>query len=68
MVEKEIEKIVAGESISQPLPPTAEFCLHCGERQYSTVGVSRLQQSRAKLACHEVADLQLLGQSFQTAI
>ena len=68
MVEKEIEKIVAGGVYIAAVTAHAEFCLHCRERQYSTEGVSRLQQSRAKLACHEVADLQLLGQSFQTAI
>lgn len=68
MVEKIVEKLLRGGVNIAAVSAHAEVCLHCGERLYSTETVNRFQQIRAKLACHEVADLQPLGQSFKTAI
>ena len=68
MVEKEVEKLLRGGVNIAAVTAHAEVCLHCGERLYSTETVSRFQQIRAKLARHEVSDLQPLGQSFQTAV
>ena len=68
MVEKDVEKLLRGGVNIAAVTARAEVCLHCGERLYSTETVSRFQQIRAKLACHEVGDLQPLGHSFQTAV
>ncbi|MXY92535.1 MAG: YgiT-type zinc finger protein [Caldilineaceae bacterium SB0670_bin_27] len=68
MVEKEVEKLLRGGVNIAAVTARAEVCLHCGERLYSADTVSRFQQIRAKLSCHEVADLKPMGQSFQTAV
>ncbi|MYH61713.1 MAG: YgiT-type zinc finger protein [Caldilineaceae bacterium SB0675_bin_29] len=64
MVEKEVEKLLRGGANIAAVSAPAEVCLHCGERLYSAETVSRFQQVRATLSCHEVADLKPLGQSF----
>ncbi|MDE0199021.1 MAG: YgiT-type zinc finger protein [Caldilineaceae bacterium] len=68
MVEKEVEKLLRGGANTAAVTAPAEVCLHCDERLYSAETVSRFQQIRAKLSCHDVADLKPLGQSFQTAV
>ena len=64
MVEKEVEKLLRGGVNMAAVTARAEVCLHCGERLYSAETVSRFQQIRVKLSCHEVEDLKPLGQSF----
>ena len=68
MVEKDVEKLLRGGADIAAVTAPAEVCLHCGERFYSAETVSRFQQIRAKLSCHEVADLKPLGQSLQTDV
>lgn len=68
MVEKKVEKLLRGGVNIAAATAHAEVCLHCGERLYSTETVNRFQQIRTKLACHEVADLQPMGQSFKTVV
>ena len=68
MVEKEVEKLLRGGVNIAAATAHAEVCLHCGERLYSTETVNRFQQIRTKLACHEVANLQPMGQSFKTVV
>lgn len=68
MVAKKVEKLLRGGVNIATVTAHAEVCLHCGERLYSTETVNRFQQIRANLACHEVADLQPLGQSFKTVV
>ena len=68
MVEKKVEKLLRGGVNIAAATAHAEVCLHCGERLYSTETVNRFQQIRTKLACHEVANLQPMGQSFKTVV
>ena len=68
MVEKKVEKLLRGGVNIAAVTAHAEVCLHCGERLYSTETVNRFQQIRAKLACHEIENLEPLGQSFKTAV
>lgn len=56
MVEKEVEKLLRGGANIATVTAPAEVCLHCDERLYSAETVSRFQQIRAELSCHEVAD------------
>ena len=68
MIEKKVEKLLRGGENIAAVTAHAEVCLHCGERLYSTETVNRFQQIRAKLACHEVENLEPLGQSFKTVV
>lgn len=68
MVEKEVEKLLRGGVNIAAVTARADVCIKCGERLFSAETVSRFQQIRAKLSCHEVADLKPLGQSFQTTV
>ena len=65
VVEKEVEKLLRGGVHVAVIAVHAEVCLRCGERLYSKETISRFEQIRAKLARQDVADFQLLGQSFQ---
>ena len=67
MVEKNVEKLLRGGVHIAVVTVCAEVCLRCGERLYSKETISRFEQIRAKLSRQEVADFQLLGQSFQVA-
>jgi len=68
MVEKEIEKLLRGGNHTAVVRVKAEVCLHCGERLYSKETISRFEQIRTKLSRQEVAEFQLLGQSFQVVV
>ena len=68
LIEKEVEKLLRSGVNIAAVTARAEECLHCGERLYTAETVSRFQQIRAELSCHEVADSKPLGQSFQTAV
>jgi len=46
---------------------TAEVCLQCGERVYREETVHRFEQIRQKLAKDDVAEFQLLGQTYRVA-
>ncbi len=65
VIEKEVEKLLLGGRNTAVIKVRAEVCLHCGERLYSKETISLFDQIRAKLARHEVAGFQPLGQSFQ---
>ncbi|MCK5327075.1 MAG: YgiT-type zinc finger protein [Candidatus Latescibacteria bacterium] len=67
MVEKDVEKLLRGGVHIAVVTVCVEVCLRCGERLYSKETISRFEQIRTKLSRHEIADFQLLGQSFQVA-
>ena len=64
MIEKEVEKLLRGGAHIAAVKVQAEVCLSCGERLYAKDVVSRFDQIRAKLAQHDVAGFQPLGQSY----
>jgi YgiT-type zinc finger domain-containing protein len=65
LVEKEVEKLLRGGVNTAVLRVNAEVCLQCGERLYSEETVRRFEQIRQKLANEDVAEFQLLGQTYQ---
>jgi len=65
LVEKEVEKLLRGGKNTAVLKVTAEVCLQCGERLYSEATVRRFEQIRHKLERQDVAEFQLIGQSYQ---
>jgi len=65
LVEKEVEKLLKGGVHIAVVKVHAEVCLHCGERLYSAETVKRFEQIRQKLERQDVADFQLLGQTYQ---
>ncbi len=65
MIEKDVEKLLRGGKNVAVLKVKADLCLHCGEQLYSQEIVGRFEQIREKLSRQEIADFQLLGQSFQ---
>ncbi len=67
MVEKEVEKLLRGGIHTAVLTVRAEVCLRCVERLYLQGTIERFEQVRTKLERQEVADFQLLGQSFQVS-
>ncbi len=64
IVEKEVEKLLRGGNHTAVVTVPAEVCLRCGERLYSKETISQFEQIRAKLMRHQVAEFQLVGQSF----
>ena len=67
LVEKEVEKLLKGGVNTAVLRVKAEVCLQCGERLYPEETVRRFEQIRQKLANEDVAEFQLLGQTYQVA-
>ena len=67
IAEKEVEKLLRGGKHVAVVTVAAEVCLHCGERMYSKQTIGRFEEIRAKLARHEVAEFQPLGQAFQVS-
>ena len=67
VVEKEVEKLLRGGNHVAVTTVSAEVCLQCGERMYSHEVARRFEEIRSKLARHEVADFQPLGQAFQVS-
>ena len=67
LVEKEVEKLLKGGMNTAVLKVKAEVCLRCGERLYPEETVCRFEQIRQKLANEDVAEFQLLGQTYQVA-
>ena len=65
MVEKEVEKLLRGGNHTAVIMVRAEVCLRCGERLYPVETVRRFEQIRDKLQRKDVADFQLIGQSYQ---
>jgi len=66
-MEKEVEKLLRGGGNTAVVRVAAEVCLQCGERLYSEETVRRFEQIRQKLEKKEVAEFQLLGQTYQVA-
>jgi YgiT-type zinc finger domain-containing protein len=67
LVEKEVEKLLKGGVNTAVMRVTAYVCLQCGERLYAEETVRRFEQVRQKLATEDVAEFQLLGQTYQVA-
>lgn len=65
LVENEVEKLLKGGMHIAVVEVRAEVCLHCGERLYSAETVKRFEQIRQKLERQDVAEFQLLGQTYQ---
>jgi len=68
LVEKRVEKLLRGGVDTAVVKVHAEVCLHCGERLYSQETVRRFEEIRGKLERKDVANFQLMGQSFQVAV
>jgi YgiT-type zinc finger domain-containing protein len=67
LVEKEVEKLLKGGVNTAVVKVKAEVCLRCGERLYPEATVRRFELIRQKLAAEDVAEFQLLGQTYQVA-
>ena len=65
LVEKEVDKLLRGGVHTAALTVHAEVCLRCGERLYSQETDQRFEQIRSNLERQQVAEFQLIGQSFQ---
>lgn len=67
LVEKEVEKLLRGGNHTAVVNVSADVCLHCGERLYSQETIRLFEDIRAKLAREEIAEFQLVGQTFQVS-
>ncbi len=67
LLTKEVEKLLRGGKHTAVISVSAEVCLHCGERLYSTDTVKRFEEIRAKLAQEQTTDFQPMGQAFQVS-
>lgn len=67
LVTKEVEKLLRGGNHTAVFRVSAEVCLHCGERLYSTDTVKRFEEIRAKLTQEETIDFQPMGKAFQVS-
>ncbi len=67
LVEKEVEKLLKGGVNMAVVKVKAEICLQCGLRQYPEATVRRFELIRQKLAMEDVAEFQLMGQTYQVA-
>jgi YgiT-type zinc finger domain-containing protein len=65
IVERQVQKLLRGGRHTASIAVTAEVCLHCGERLYSSEVVKRFEEIRAKLERQETAEFQPIGQSFE---
>jgi YgiT-type zinc finger domain-containing protein len=65
---KEVEKLLRGGNNTGIVRVRAEVCLRCGERLYSQEVIDQFEHIRSKLARQEVADFELLGQTYQVAV
>ena len=60
-----IEQGTQGGTDTAVVKTEADVCLRCGERLYRPDAVQLFEQIRAKLECHDTADLTPVGRSFQ---
>ncbi len=67
LVEKNVEKLLRGGNNTAVITVCAEVCLNCGERLYPQETVERFEQIRLKLERQDVADLVLLGRTYQAS-
>ena len=67
IAEKQVEKLLRGGKNTAAIKVTAEVCLHCGERLYSKETITLFEQIKLKLKKNDVAEFQLLGNSYQIA-
>ena len=67
LLEKQVEKLLRGGNHTAVISVTAEVCLHCGERLYSTETVKHFEEIRVKLMNEQTADFQPMGQTFQVS-
>jgi YgiT-type zinc finger domain-containing protein len=65
IVERQVQKLLRGGRHTASITVTAEVCLHCGERLYSSEAVKRFEDIRAKLERQETSEFQPIGQSFE---
>lgn len=65
IVERQVQKLLRGGRHTASITVTAEVCLHCGERLYSSEAVKRFEDVRAKLERQETSEFQPIGQSFE---
>jgi YgiT-type zinc finger domain-containing protein len=65
MVEKEVDKLLRGGVNTAIMRVSAEVCLRCGERLYSTDVVRCFESIREKLKMDETAEFRHIGKSFQ---
>ena len=65
LVTKVVEKLLRGGNHTAAISISADVCLHCGERLYSTETVKRFEEIRAKLAREQTTDFQPVGKAFQ---
>jgi YgiT-type zinc finger domain-containing protein len=65
LVTKEVEKLLRGGNHTAVVRVSADVCLHCGERLYSTDTVKRFEEIRTKLTQEQTTDFQPMGHAFQ---
>jgi YgiT-type zinc finger domain-containing protein len=64
LVTKEVEKLLRGGNHTAVVRVSADVCLHCGERLYSTDTVKRFEEIRTKLIQEQTTDFQPMGHAF----
>ena len=65
VVERQVQKLVRGGRHTASLTVSAEVCLHCGERLYSSDVVRKFEEIRTKLERQETTEFQPIGQAFE---
>jgi YgiT-type zinc finger domain-containing protein len=65
LIEKEVEKLLRGGVNTAVVKVSAEVCLQCGKRLYPAATVRHFNQIRQKLAADDLAEFQLIGQTYQ---
>ena len=58
MIEKEVEKVLRGGSLTEVLKIQAAVCLQCGERLYTPEAINRFEQIRSALEAKGTANTQ----------
>ncbi|MBI5888074.1 MAG: YgiT-type zinc finger protein [Deltaproteobacteria bacterium] len=67
IVKKKVEKLLRGGKNTASVAVSAEVCLHCGERLYSTGTIKKFEEIRKKLKKGVVKEFQLVGKNFKVA-
>lgn len=67
IVKKRVEKLLRGGKNTASIAISADVCLHCGERLYSTGTIKKFEEIREKLKKGTVKEFKLVGKNFKVA-